>query len=76
MNRAEAKRQARQGITLGEARALVASAGTPALQGMSRVNPAFTKLQVFDILFAGYEDEPDTYMIRGLPAQNILREFA
>lgn len=58
-----------------EARALFAGAKARGLTGPSRVNKGLTKQQAFDILSAGWEDESDDYVLRGLPAQNILREF-
>ena len=75
MNRPEARKRAQGGITMAEARALFADAQARGLTGPSRVNKGLTKQQAFDILSGAYEDEPDIYVIRGLPAQNILREF-
>lgn len=75
MNKANAKRLARQGITVGHARALLAKAKAAGLTGASRVNKGLTKQQAYDILSSGYEDSPDDRMLWGLAAQNILREF-
>ena len=75
MNKAEARKRARIGITMGEARVLLAKAKAAGLTGTSRVNKALTKQQAFDILSSGYEGLPDDLVLRGLPAQNILREF-
>ena len=75
MNRPEARKRAQRGITVAEARALFAGAQARGLTGPSRVNKGLTKQQAFDILSVVYEDKPDTYVICGLVAQNILREF-
>lgn len=63
-------------MTADRARGVLAFAADRALDGLSKVNPAFTKAQVHEILLAAiHHDTSGASLIRPALAKNIGREF-
>ena len=71
MNKRDARRLARNGLTVGALRKVMRN---PDLSGMSRINPNLTRKQAYDILSYG-DDVPDNKVETPLVSANILREF-
>ena len=74
MNKRNARRLAREGVTAKKLRTVM-EPWRGKCTGMSRVNPGLKKAQVFDILYLPPEEYPDESEPGFLVATNILREF-